>query len=877
MKPASLLLAVFSFLPGVRLGGNAAAQTVLEGSLKERISGQAAWMYVLVRPPGNSIMAIAYSATDENGDYRLSFNSSLDSVDLCLNGMGFKPVVIRIPNRSGRYDFRLERQVFELDEVEIRAAKIVQKGADTIIYHVAAFQDRNDFVLEDVLKKMPGIQVQDNGRILYKGQPVDFHIEGMDLLKGRYGIATKNISPRHIATVEILENHQSIKALEGLMPSDKTTLNLRLKESSKGVFIASLGAGGGYDGKGLYEGEGAGLFFGKKSQHILTAKGNNTGHDLRYELMEHNNSIHGLNPALSEPTLASVPKIEQKYHYFNHSEAVSFNHLVKTDNEWIIGVNALYLHDRENRESEAVTQWMMPDSTLNVIDEIIQNTLFTHKVEADLSFKKNTSRYYLSNQNHFGSHFNDIAATVNGLKQGYSLRSFQASSSLYFTHRTGEKSGYNLDLRLHYEHKPYSLRVDSVSGPAEENPYAGAMQQLVSDGFLADFNVTFFRKLKLLSVTIAPLVRANYQYNRLESDLEIPLMSVDKLFPLTNHLKLHRFYAAPVLWFNYLSSHWEASLYIPVAYRLTALWNRKTTDMIRHRVFIEPELRFKYMASASTELRFDYTLVFENPSFSYLHEGAILTNYRSLSRYRADLTEGIRQNFLFRTDYKDIFHMFFVHFSMGYDLGHPRLLYGMDFNGIYSTTISQKTARLWHNVYGHLELDKNFYKMETAIKLSLGVDYFQIPFLMQEKVSIGYGQSFQTALEVSFFPVRFLQFAYTGNLLYTLSKQEKGENPQPLFSVSNRLALSFSLPHDIRLTAGGNHYYNDAASNGNPNFVLFDAGLEYTYKRFRWSFACHNLLNTRTYVYATRSTAGSFYTRYRIRPRTFFLKMTVRL
>ena len=877
MKPVILLSVVLFFRFVAGTGGGVVAQTVIEGTVTERASGKAASVYVLARPPGNSTMAIAYSVTDENGNYRLSFNSSLDSIDFCLNGIGFESVVIRIPNRSNRYDFGLKRQVFQLDEVEIRAAKIVQKGADTIVYNVAAFQDKNDFVIEDVLKKMPGIQVQDNGRILYKGRPVNFHIEGMDLLKGRYGIATKNISPRHIATVEILENHQSIKALEGLMPSDKTTLNLRLKESSKGVFLASLGIGGGYDHKGLYEGEVAGMFFGKKSQHILTVKGNNTGHDLRYELMEHGNSTRGINQALSEPTLASVPDIEQKYHYFNRSEAVSFNHLVKTDNELIIGVNALYLHDREDRECEAVTQWMMPDSTLNVIDEIIRNTLFTHRVEADLSFKKNTSRYYLVNQNHFGGHFNDITATVNGLKQGYGLRSFQASSSLYFTHRTGEKRGYNLDLQLHYEHKPYRLRVDSASGSEVENPYAGAVQQVVSDGFRADFNVTFFRKLKLSSVTLAPLVRVNYQYNRLESDLEMPLMPVDEVFPLANHLQLNRFYAAPVLWFNYHSSHWEASVYIPVSYRLTALYNRKITEVVRHRVFIEPELRIKYRVSASTELRFDYTLVFENPSFKYLYEGAILSNYRSLSRYHADLSEGIRQNFLFRTDYKDIFHMFFIHFSMGYDLGHPRILYGMDFNGIYSTTITQKTARLWHNVYGNLELNKNFHKLKTAIKLSLGVDCFQIPFLMQEKVSTGYGQSYQTALEVSFFPLRFLQFAYTGNLLYTLSKQKKGENLQPLFSASNRLALSFNFPHDIRLTLGGNHYYNDAATHGNPNFVLFDAGLEYSYKKFRWSFACHNLLNTRTYVYASRSTAGSFYTRYRIRPRTFFLKMVVRL
>ena len=85
--------------------------------------------------------------------------------------------------------------VIELKEIKIQADRILQKGSDTLVYNVAAFQSEQDAVLEDVLKKMPGIQVQESGRILYKGKPVDFTIEGMDLLKGRYGIATKNIPP----------------------------------------------------------------------------------------------------------------------------------------------------------------------------------------------------------------------------------------------------------------------------------------------------------------------------------------------------------------------------------------------------------------------------------------------------------------------------------------------------------------------------------------------------------------------------------------------------------------------------------------------------------------------------------------------------------
>lgn len=767
--------------------------------------------------------------------------------------------------------------VVELREVRIQADRIVAKGSDTLVYNVAAFQSEDDAVLEDVLRKMPGIQVQESGRILYKGKPVDFTIEGMDLLKGRYGIATKNISPRHIATVEILENHQSIKALEGLMPSDKTTLNLRLKASSKGVFIASLAAGGGYDDKGLYEGEGAGMLFGRKSQHILTAKANNRGHDLRYELADHTDGgASALNPTLTSPGMASAPDIAKKYHYDNRSQAASFHNLIKTGDDLVIGIDALYLHDREDRRSEAVTSWMLPDdSSLNVIREDIGNTFFTHKVAADLSFKKNTRRYYLSNENAFSGDFNDIAATVNGMKQGYGLRVFRGTSSLYFTHRTGAHSGYNIDLNLDYEHKPYTLRVDSASGAGQGNPYAGAVQQVVSDGFAAKMQTTFFRKLKFGSFTLAPAVRADYRFNRLESDLRYPRFILDAL-PCENRLRLHRLNVAPMLQLYHKSSRWEAELLVPLAYHFTALCNATGSDAMRHRFFVEPELNVTYTASASVGMRFHYGLVYDEPAVNRLYEGAILNTYRSLSRYRADLTEGIRHHLLFRLNHKDIFHLFFVDFSLGYDLGAPRVLYGMDFIGIYSTTITQRSRRLWHDVYANLSLNKNFRRWETVLKLSVGADYFQMPFLLQGKVSTSYGQSYQAALDFSFCPIPFLKFAYTGHVLYSLSRQREGESLQPLLSDDNRVLLQFRLPLGIRLHVGADHYYN-AASDNKPNFVLFDAGLEYAYKKFRWTFFCDNLLNERHYVYSALSAASGYTLDYRLRARMFFLSMSVSL
>ena len=80
---------------------------------------------------------------------------------------------------------------------------------------------------------MPGIDVEKSGEIKYNGRAINkFYVEGMDMLKGRYGLATNNIAAKDIATVQVLENHQPIKALKHLQISDDVAINLKLKEMS---------------------------------------------------------------------------------------------------------------------------------------------------------------------------------------------------------------------------------------------------------------------------------------------------------------------------------------------------------------------------------------------------------------------------------------------------------------------------------------------------------------------------------------------------------------------------------------------------------------------------------------------------------------------
>lgn len=64
---------------------------------------------------------------------------------------------------------------------------------------------------------MPGIEVKADGQITYNGQWInEFYIEGLDMLGGNYGVATRNIDANDIGAVQVLQNHQDMKLLQGI-------------------------------------------------------------------------------------------------------------------------------------------------------------------------------------------------------------------------------------------------------------------------------------------------------------------------------------------------------------------------------------------------------------------------------------------------------------------------------------------------------------------------------------------------------------------------------------------------------------------------------------------------------------------------------------
>lgn len=123
----------------------------------------------------------------------------------------------------------MELNFTEIKEIVLKNKLITKKG-DTITYDLKSFSSKSNRTLADVLKKMPGMEVQSDGTVIYQGKPINkFNVNGKDLMEGAYGTVNNALPKDAVKDVQVMENHQPIKLLKDKVPSEQAALNIRLK------------------------------------------------------------------------------------------------------------------------------------------------------------------------------------------------------------------------------------------------------------------------------------------------------------------------------------------------------------------------------------------------------------------------------------------------------------------------------------------------------------------------------------------------------------------------------------------------------------------------------------------------------------------------
>lgn len=193
-----------------------------------------------------------YAITNSKGIYTIGLPAD-DRYELRVSYMGFDTRTVLIDLTGVKKEFSknivLKETQGVLDEVEIAYEMPVTVKGDTIVYNSDSFRNGTEKKLGDVLEKLPGVEITEDGEIEIEGKTVTkVMVEGKDFFDGDSKIAVENIPANALDKIEVLRNYSEVGQMKGVTNNeDSIAINIRLKKGKDKFWFGEVTAGAGLD------------------------------------------------------------------------------------------------------------------------------------------------------------------------------------------------------------------------------------------------------------------------------------------------------------------------------------------------------------------------------------------------------------------------------------------------------------------------------------------------------------------------------------------------------------------------------------------------------------------------------------------------------
>ncbi|PZF74049.1 outer membrane beta-barrel protein [Taibaiella soli] len=230
----------------------------LNGVVKDSVGTLSAVSVSLLAPADSTL--VAFGITDLAGRFEIN-NVNNGSYLLQVASLGYyteyRPITVADGMNAALGDIKLEenKAAHVLNDVVISGERVpVRVKGDTLEYNASSFKVKPDGVVEDLLRKLPGIQVDKDGNIKSMGKDVKkVLVDGKEFFNDDPLLATKNLPADAIDKVQAFEKRSDGSLFTGIDDgSREQTLNLTLKKNKKLGCFGDVTAGAGSNGR--YEG-----------------------------------------------------------------------------------------------------------------------------------------------------------------------------------------------------------------------------------------------------------------------------------------------------------------------------------------------------------------------------------------------------------------------------------------------------------------------------------------------------------------------------------------------------------------------------------------------------------------------------------------------
>ncbi|MFT3705145.1 MAG: TonB-dependent receptor [Agriterribacter sp.] len=569
-----------------------------------------------------------------------------------------------------------------LKEIVIRQNNAMKIKGDTTEFTADSFNVKPNATAEDLLKVLPGIQVDKNGKIIAQGQEVQkVLVDGEEFFSDDPTVATRNIRADAVEKVQVYDKKSDQAAFTGIDDGEKTkTINLKLKEDKKNGYFGKLSAGGGLKDK--YNNEAMISFFKGKRKIAAFGTMSNTGQT-------------GLNWEDNRKYGGSEDNFEYDadngfFYSFGNSDDFYFNgnglpqawtggaHFSNKWNEDKSNFNASYLYKKLNIKGidETKTQYILPDTLYymnqrnNNFSQRIRNTLsgkYEVQLDSSSSLKITFSGYKGKAQNisdFYSEALNDKSDPVNQSYRKTSSESDEASFNTSILWRKKfKKVGRTISARMEQKFNDNDSQgyLDATNnyfdagGNIFEIDTINQRKYNHSKLFTLNAKVTYTEPLGKnnfielnygYSNTTSSANRTTYNYNDGKYDEIDPTLTNDYDFLINTN--------AGGVAYRIAKKKYNLSFGSDLAYQAyKQVDNRNDTSLHYDRVNLFPKVNFSYNFKPQTRLGFNYNGSTQQPTIQQIQPVAENNDPLNIFIGNPDLTPAFNHRFsLWFNDYK---------------------------------------------------------------------------------------------------------------------------------------------------------------------------------------------------------------------------------
>ncbi|WP_374442006.1 hypothetical protein [Epilithonimonas sp.] len=846
------------------------AQKTISGIINDADGKPLASASVTIEEPGKNAI-LAYGISNSKGEYKVTFNSSESNLDLKIKAFNQKPIAQSIKNEDQKLNFSMDSQATEIQEVRLKTKLITKKG-DTISYDLKSFENKNDRTLADVLKKIPGIEVNKDGTVLYQGEAINkFYVNGKDLMEGGYGTVNNSLPKDAVSKVEVLENHQPVSILRDKVPSEQAALNIKLKKSVTMTGRGEIGAG---FSPLLWNVKLTPMFFGQKNQWVVNYKANNNGESVEKEgnILAFGNRWEGRRSQAAQKSwtnieTAGVPDVPEKRYLLNNVHFFSANLLTNPfkNKEWELKANASYTNNsikREDLQTKVYAENSQAVSGGGTFISSTNNRFYDNALKGELIFTKNAKKGFFKNTTTWNSFWNTDRSFVNNnlplIGNKFANESLDSPTGTFqnslSTIIPWKDKLINFMSYIKYQKDKQTLSVSpgnymdrlGFSFFDQVTQYANSKTMEVNHSASVGFS---YRKW-----TFTPEFGLNLSFNNLKSAITGQISNSSYFLgeEKQNNVDWNEVQPYTQLGVNYKSQNFNLNLTLPMNfYGITYKDNLRGNYLDKNKTVFEPNLFanldfasfFKIWAFANQSYDFG--------SFGFLYGGKILTNPTSLqTRYsdKVEMPEYLSRMAGTRLEYRNPLNNLFFNVRYNYSTNKRNLIETFTTDGFISELTLQSLQNTTRSQTESAEIGKYFPKFKTNLSVnasntdSNSFSYFNANLLESSNN--------RQTLGIKFNNTYFSWLSVDYNINMNWSKNINKENNNTVnFSGWNHNLATYIYPSDNHTFGFNWDELSTKASGQTFRNSFFDVSYQYTWvkKKIDFEFKWLNIANRKVY------------------------------